>query len=125
MPTMALIRPCRTTTSGSAPARRSTSRVGRVANLRVDDGVTEVARAGPGLLRRQRELVALPVRERRGFSSLFTDKERFADLDANTTALGEYLVNRPDLYEVTATKSKGWLSTGTEYSVSFAELVIE
>ena len=54
-----------------------------------------------------------------------TDKERFADLDAHTTALGEYLVNRPDLYEVTATKSKGWLSTGTEYSVSFAELVIE
>ena len=40
-------------------------------------------------------------------------------------ALGEYLVNRPDLYEVTATKSKGWLSKGTEYSVSFAELVIE
>ena len=54
-----------------------------------------------------------------------TDKERFADLDAHATALGEYLVNRPDLYEVTATKSKGWLSTGTEYSVSFAELVIE
>ena len=54
-----------------------------------------------------------------------TDKERFADLDAHTTALGEYLVNRPDLYEVTATKSKGWLSKGTEYSVSFAELVIE
>ena len=54
-----------------------------------------------------------------------TDKERFADLDAHTTALGEYLVNRPDLYEVTATKSKGWLSTGTEYSVSFEELVIE
>ena len=50
---------------------------------------------------------------------------RFADLDAHTRALGEYLVNRPDLYEVTATKSKGWLSTGTEYSVSFAELVIE
>jgi len=54
-----------------------------------------------------------------------TDKERFADLDAHAQALGEYLVNRPDLYEVTATKSKGWLSTGTEYSVSFAELVIE
>ena len=54
-----------------------------------------------------------------------TDKERFADLDAHTTALGEYLVNRPDLYEVTATKSKCWLSKGTEYSVSFAELVIE
>ena len=54
-----------------------------------------------------------------------TDKERFADLDAHAQALGEYLVNRPDLYEVTATKSKGWLSKGTEYSVSFAELVIE
>ena len=54
-----------------------------------------------------------------------TDKERFADLESHTTALGEYLVNRPDLYEVTATKSKGWLSSGTEYSVSFAELVIE
>ena len=54
-----------------------------------------------------------------------TDKERFADVDAHAQALGEYLVNRPDLYEVTATKSKGWLSTGTEYSVSFAELVIE
>ena len=55
-----------------------------------------------------------------------TDKERFADLESHTTALGEYLVNRPDLYEVTATKSKGWLSsTSTEYSVSFAELVIE
>merc|ERR1712224_651617 len=36
-----------------------------------------------------------------------TDKERFADLDAHAQALGEYLVNRPDLYEVTATKSKG------------------
>ena len=46
-------------------------------------------------------------------------------MDAHARALGEYLVNRPDLYEVTATKSKGWLSTGTEYSVSFAELVIE
>ena len=52
-------------------------------------------------------------------------EERFADLDAHAQALGEYLVNRPDLYEVTATKSKGWLSKGTEYSVSFAELVIE
>ena len=47
-------------------------------------------------------------------------------MDAHATALGEYLVNRPGLYEVTATKSKGWLSsTSTEYSVSFAELVIE
>ena len=54
-----------------------------------------------------------------------TDKERFADLESHAQALGEYLVNRPDLYEVTATKSKGWLSKGTEYSVSFAELVIE
>ena len=44
---------------------------------------------------------------------------------AHAQALGEYLVNRPDLYEVTATKSKGWLSKGTEYSVTFAELVIE
>ena len=55
-----------------------------------------------------------------------TDKERFADLDAHATALGEYLVIRPDVYEVPATKSMGWLSsTSTEYSVSFAELVIE
>ena len=54
-----------------------------------------------------------------------TDKERFAHLDENTTALGEYFVNRPDLYEVTSTKAKGWLTTKSEYAVAFAELVID
>ena len=54
-----------------------------------------------------------------------TDKERFAQLDENTTALGEYFVNRPDLCEVTSTKAKGWLTKKSDYAVAFAELVIE
>ena len=55
------------------------------------------------------------------------DADRLKDVEPNAASLAEYLTNRPDLYHVVKTTTKGgWLSSAKEeYSVAFAELVIE
>ena len=54
-----------------------------------------------------------------------TDESRVEHLADNTQKLLEYFQQKPDLYDVASVKPAGWFGGAAEYSVSFAELVIE